>query len=407
MSSSKKVLAEFAYKLKFRNDLPDVPFDPKLLEHPFAEDRLYKYTPNTLHATTPCAMYMPHDDNGMVLGLLANGLLAQEFRRPHELRRMPNPDSLDEADRALLAQPREVVKDAPARERPVVPWLRRTEYIAATSRSFGRNADEGVETKMGVSIMKDNRVRQLLSRSKDAQMDAIEATFDHAARASLATLRHPTKKDVTPLEIFPIFPDFEFWPNQYLLASYDEDPTTVAGGSGAAAAAAAEHEHELKAEEAVLKPLQNPADPSESWLAFYTPKDASADRMRDKRNKRKRRIEMGGDEDDEDDDDEDEIDQTVYEYEFRRDFEPSIGPSNYPFFLELRTEAGGAFYSQLRSKMALRKKRALNKLQRSFEDEIEKPTKVLVTLREFEPEELEERKAQMRALLHEDDVDDE
>lgn len=67
------------------------------------------------------------------------------------------------------------------------------------------------------------------------QIKAINQTFTAAAKASLSSLKHPTNPDLKPLEIIPIFPDFENWPNQYYLASYPSDPTNRASSAQQAA----------------------------------------------------------------------------------------------------------------------------------------------------------------------------
>lgn len=50
---------------------------------------------------------------------------------------VPRKDLLDPKDLQLLVGP--VEKLAKTKEAPVVPWLRRTEYISSERASFGRN----------------------------------------------------------------------------------------------------------------------------------------------------------------------------------------------------------------------------------------------------------------------------
>ena len=63
----------------------------------------------------------------------------------------PNPDALDPEDLELLVPPvdAKLASDnaEATRVRPVVPWLRRTEYVAVEGKTYGRRADTGVETK--------------------------------------------------------------------------------------------------------------------------------------------------------------------------------------------------------------------------------------------------------------------
>ncbi|KAH6572012.1 hypothetical protein BASA50_007968 [Batrachochytrium salamandrivorans] len=411
MATPKRAIRDFALKVAYRNALPDIPFDPKLLEHPFPEDRHYRYTTNSLYASTPYHVYTADDENGLPLNMLAQGYLENAFRNPHAKRPLPNPDGLDLEDRALLVRPTDVkLASATAtasgevtRMRPIVPWLRRTEYVGVEGKTFGRRADTGIETKMGVSIRQDKRLNGLMDRTKESQMDAIANTFETAAAASLSNLKHPTNPDLKPLEIFPIYPDFEFWPNQYRLVTYDDDPINRSqGGQGQYAPDddGAEYEHDLKLESAIIKPMQNPDDETDVTMVFFTPTDSSAAVVRERREHNKRLFDEGLDVDEDDD-------GKILEYEYRRDFEESLSKSSYPFYIELRTEEGGAFYSKLPKRISLRKKRATNKNERAYDPVYDKPTKILVSHREFHPDELAERDAKMEDLLQRKEIDDE
>ncbi|KAI8922651.1 RNA polymerase II-associated [Entophlyctis helioformis] len=391
MSTAKKVLQEFVHKVKYRNDLPEIPFDPKLLEYPYPEDRLYRFQANSLYASTPYPLYTADDEAGLPLCPIAHGLIEQAFRNE----RIEEPTvPLDPEDRALLAQPTlRVDGSAPARLRPIVPWLRRTEYISLEGRTFGRNPDAGVETKMGVSIMKDENLHKLMDRSREGQMKAIENSFDTVKKMNIKTIRHPTKPDVTPVEIFPVYPDFEFWPNSYVLATYDEDPLSKGSStSGTKRNTEQEREHDLKLEESLIKPLKTHTDyEQQPIMALYAPTLATASKLREKRS----RMEM-------EDYDEDEGFGQVYEYEFRRDFEPRTAELTYPFFVEIRKDDGGAFYSPITKRLTLRKKRNLN--NRYEDEEIEeKPTKVVVSQRAFTESEEQEREQRMQDLLQRGD----
>ncbi|KAH6565609.1 hypothetical protein BASA62_007109 [Batrachochytrium salamandrivorans] len=369
MATPKRAIRDFALKVAYRNALPDIPFDPKLLEHPFPEDRHYRYTTNSLYASTPYHVYTADDENGLPLNMLAQGYLENAFRNPHAKRPLPNPDGLDLEDRALLVRPTDVkLASATAtasgevtRMRPIVPWLRRTEYVGVEGKTFGRRADTGIETKMGVSIRQDKRLNGLMDRTKESQMDAIANTFETAAAASLIRVGQ----------------------GQY---APDDD--------------GAEYEHDLKLESAIIKPMQNPDDETDVTMVFFTPTDSSAAVVRERREHNKRLFDEGLDVDEDDD-------GKILEYEYRRDFEESLSKSSYPFYIELRTEEGGAFYSKLPKRIALRKKRATNKNERAYDPVYDKPTKILVSHREFHPDELAERDAKMEDLLQRKEIDDE
>lgn len=60
--------------------------------------------------------------------------------------------------------------------------------------------------------------------SRDAQVRDIDASFAAVANSDLASLRHPTKPELTAVEEFEIFPDAEIWANAYDLFRFSERP---------------------------------------------------------------------------------------------------------------------------------------------------------------------------------------
>ena len=61
--------------------------------------------------------------------------------------------------------------------------------------------------------------------SRTAQIRDIEASFDACAtNFDLATLKHPTKPNVTAVDSYEIFPNVEIWANTYDLFKFSERP---------------------------------------------------------------------------------------------------------------------------------------------------------------------------------------
>ena len=54
------------------------------------------------------------------------------------------------------------------------------------------------------------------------QIDEINNSFIQANSITLSKLKHPTNPKLTAVEMVPIFPDFEFWPNSLALATFDK-----------------------------------------------------------------------------------------------------------------------------------------------------------------------------------------
>jgi hypothetical protein len=139
---------EFLYRQRYTNELPIIPIDPKLVNF-LPSDRHYKYSDNTLFQNYPLNIDTPDVENGFGCRPLQYGYLERAFRGDDE----PTSDILHPEDKALLAKPR-VSKSVFSR--PIVPWLRRTEYISSDTKTFGRQVDD-IEEKYIYFIQNQER----------------------------------------------------------------------------------------------------------------------------------------------------------------------------------------------------------------------------------------------------------
>jgi RNA polymerase II-associated factor 1 len=132
---------------------------------------------------------------------------------------------LDDADLALLYHPDNEEDKQTAligRHRPLVPWLRRTEYMSSEgSKMIGRKK-ENIEAKRLQQEIE--RAPENFDRSREAQLAAVERTFTHMASIKMHDLRHPTNKNLRAVECIPIFPNLDTWPNMYAQCVFDDDP---------------------------------------------------------------------------------------------------------------------------------------------------------------------------------------
>lgn len=48
----------------------------------------------------------------------------------------------------------------------------------------------------------------------------LQRTFEVAQRLPV----HPTRKDLHPVEVLPLLPDFKHWADKFLVAQFDDDP---------------------------------------------------------------------------------------------------------------------------------------------------------------------------------------
>jgi hypothetical protein len=318
MALTRKVGSDFAFQLRFRNDLPAIPFDPQLLNYPHPYDRLYKDRKYTLLQTATSLIH-PDGSQGLPCSPFELGFLRREIKGSVK----PSSQKHLLSDKELL-----LLKDPVAQQDyklASVPWLMRTEYISTQRHVYG-----GVksEQKIGKNILNNEKINKLLDLDKNSQIQQIEKSFQQAIQCKVDTLFHPTKKGMKAKELFPVFPDFDNWSNPYLMCSYDEDPLKKST-----------QDHLLKLEESVLKPFVDAN--GQDFFSLYVPNKESIEKIKLKRSR------------------EDEDYEEYFENDFQRDFDSKIIDCNYPFFLELRKDEGGAFYHPINKNIKLTKRRAL------------------------------------------------
>jgi len=381
--SSHRSRTGFICRLRFQNNLPELPFNPKLVEFPFPRDRLYSYKTSQLIENTPYKMLPPDTELGIPLNLIDMKVFEEG---PENKNYNPTePPPVHEDDKILLISNEEIERRKKRSVRPQVSWLRRTEYISnEISNKFLKN-NEFTEVKMGLSIAKDSAIKDV-DLSVTGQIKSISRTFKIINETDLFNIKHPTKSHLKAVEIFPIFPDFVRWPNVYSHVQYNSSPISNDN---------LEKTDEITSTQlsnAILKPMQNPLDPSETFLSYFQPSVETAKKINLKRKHH-------------DDSDDEEIDNETQEYNFVRDFEydTSNDAKNKKVFFTFNPEQGGAFYNIVRSKLSLRKKRARSKY--ATQVEFDKPNHIELTKREFTSNEEQERHDKLSQILTKDKFD--
>lgn len=209
----------FICKLKFRNELPDLTAQPKLLPLKRDKDRYTRYSVTSLEKMHKPQLYVEPD-----LGIPLD-LLDLSVYNPPKGERM----QLDPEDEELLKDDDPITpikKDGIKRkDRPTdkgMSWLVKTQYISplnteATKQSLtDKHAKELREARNSLLENFNNRERRI----KD-----IEASF----KACKSRPVHSTNKSLQPVEIFPLLPDFDRYEEQFTIATFDSAPTSDAG----------------------------------------------------------------------------------------------------------------------------------------------------------------------------------
>jgi RNA polymerase II-associated factor 1 len=245
--------AEFSVHLKRENPLPLVPVDPKLLDYPFPPDRHYKYESCSLYRTAQQKLYLSERDVTSKLSLLALKHVEHQLAASSPgvfaasiIDLNKNSNSTGNQSNGFQKQRINWHQRITFCSRPLSNWTtRQLEKLAQMCLGFDVLNTSllkagSLERPSGIfhqfkqladSTLVPNRKekeKEIPSHTQDdsleARIRAIEQSFNSATRSSLLNLKHPTNPSLTAAEIFPVFPDFEHWPNQYCLASFDMDP---------------------------------------------------------------------------------------------------------------------------------------------------------------------------------------
>ncbi|KAJ3212704.1 RNA polymerase-associated factor [Dinochytrium kinnereticum] len=293
-------------------------------------------------------------------------------------------DLLDTKDQELLAPYREPVEGTEIQAaRPLASWLRRSEVVPTDFSTVKSKVDPAARAQKIIQNSPPKKFANLQPR--DRIIKTIENTFDVAAKAHVSTLKHPTNPNLTAAEILPVYPDFENWANRYRLVMYDGDPMQNDKSKDED-----DDNVNIPLEEAIIKPLKNPKDPDDTFIAYYAPTPESVQKIRTKR--------LLFDEDDE------EVMNASYEYAHVRDFsfkQKAADAENPMIFIEIREDEGAAFYTPLGDRMILTKKRAVSKVSRRGydEEEWEKATHYNLSFRAFSKAEKRKRRTKLREVL--------
>ncbi|TPX38360.1 hypothetical protein SmJEL517_g00347 [Synchytrium microbalum] len=314
---------EFSAHPRYRNPLPELPFDPKLIPPKLGLERHYKFRPDEqtpMDGDFTIGVNVVDDLVGESLNLADMGVLERIVKRDpfivrpsatqHPLDLDIIKGNIDAIPLVQLAKPASRNPDTPisrnvgpSGERDVA-WLRRTTYIAseAVKPRSKKAAASAVTTHkkmtdvLGQSLVDDmsieNQIRIIMStfRSVDEGLD------------NLDKLEHPTKKGVTAEEAVPVFPDFETWGTNYTIIHFDEDPFP---------APITNEQAQVALEESILAIADTG---SGEYASLFKPTDETARKML---GKRKRGEDFGDDP------------NTVYDYDNIRDYDFQLTTFDY------------------------------------------------------------------------------
>jgi RNA polymerase II-associated factor 1 len=241
--------------------------------------------------------------------------------------------------------------------KPSVSWLRRTEYISG-EYSKVIVGKENLESRMGLNMAPGDEDY----KTRDEHIRAIEEGFDAAKHIS----GHPTKPQLTAVNIVPVFPDQRLWMNQYTLCTFDDDPTMLKDNIPT-----------NSVNRALMKPMKNPDDAEDRFVLYFLPTEPTPDNQE---------LAIVHSEKKENPD----IYECVKEYAI----ELKLEKTRHQYFFVQRQD--GIYYDELNSKLMLHKRRAKTKNAR--ECFYERPSFLYVSQREPMPEEIELQQVRLKDL---------
>jgi len=280
-------------------------------------------------------------------------------------------EKLVEEENQSVGLPRGLDDKRSRQHNKVVPWLKKTEYISTEFNRYGVS-NENNETKVGYSVQKrfkDDR-EKFICLDKEGQIQAINKTFEETKKP--ITFHH-SKKGLVPVEILPVFPDFEFWKMPFAQVSFDVEPVN---------AKTSENPEQLMSE-AMIRGVED-AESGEQFVAYFLPTEETF-------GKRKRDAENDVQYDPEEE----------YEYKQTREYTWSVKNKStrgydQNYFFVLRD--GCFFYNELETRVRLTKRRNKG---------VKTTAKLLVKHRELTDNELNSQLIREYALKPSTEVEEE
>ncbi|KAI3648242.1 hypothetical protein MP228_006096 [Amoeboaphelidium protococcarum] len=269
-SKQSKKGQEFLCKVRYKNQLPLLPMPPKMLslQNPNEALEMMQYVQSDYYKKQPIEPLA-----AMTLGLGIDfvdlqSLTITDNESDHlaqtngSVNSLPRPQTVDEQDLAILEpfKSRKVVNEEDSLDaknggkRPVVSWLRRTEYFSADStKSMG---------KSGLGDLKRHLNRQRKSIlgmdfSRDGQIKIINDTFDDLQ--PLEELKHPQDESLHAVEEYVLQPDMAMDSIVLTNCIFDQDPTPPTSL----------YPNVIQDGPRFLKPLSNPDNPNDQFMIFF------------------------------------------------------------------------------------------------------------------------------------------
>ncbi|KAF7728496.1 RNA polymerase-associated factor [Apophysomyces ossiformis] len=369
---------DFICRVRYRNTLPPIPFAPKLLAIPALTEKHVRCesTSNLADRT----LYSLHTDPAFAVPF-DNAVVEyiNEMETNHE-EATRIVEEIAEEDKILLTSPPEENKEKRPSTKPNVTWLRRSEYIAADTRTSTVRR-EAMEHQFAMSGRKATfNYQDYITR--EGQVKGVEDTF---RQPDLGSLWHPKTK-AKAKRIIPLLPDMMCWENIYTIGQFNQDPSDDRRQTKRRRQESKDPQQTEAVDRGILRPIANPHDPSDNYLIWFLPDEDASRRLKKQKSSH---ASLGSEVGLESGIDQFEIlthsNMKPLNFEAVRDYtyNNDNAPQHQHMLITVRDDGEGAaaHYNLLKSRMVAQKKRAMGAEAKKYlpEDDYEKPNVLTVT----------------------------
>jgi RNA polymerase II-associated factor 1 len=269
MSQKKPIRQDYIAKVRYTNNLPAPPLNPKFLQYnvtePISSKQEAQYLMSSLFRKENFISLMENldEENGMNLNLINNVGFLDDGNESviYGLNGENNPK--------LHTKDRELLRDAGisnlSKSDPGVSFLRRTEYIAE-KQAVATPISNGGTNKNEKSVEQTD---------PESQLKAVEATFDIAQETLMdfSKLSHPKKKHLKPVSAWPLLPDTSMLDTKYLNLRFVGSASINREIQQAKSQAGFDEElHKDLLKSTIFKPITSEDG---EWLSLFQLKDTS------------------------------------------------------------------------------------------------------------------------------------
>lgn len=229
LKSQKPIRQDYIAKVRYINNLPPPPLNPKFIDYNTTEKVSSKTESEQLMTSLfrkenfTGLMESVDEELGMNLNLINNsGFL--DNGNESSIYKLSNDKNENEAKHiALHPRDRALLRDAGigkiSKSEPAVSFLRRTEYIAERQLPKSNGAANGTEDASNL-VQKAKNLQD--DHNPASQLSAVERTFEQAQESleNYSKLKHPAKKHLKPVSAWPLLPDTSMMDTKFLTVKF-------------------------------------------------------------------------------------------------------------------------------------------------------------------------------------------